>query len=469
MNRLIKLIIFCIIITIASCENVHNSKVKQKVIDLPQIKKRGKLIALTDNNSTSYFIYKGKPMGYQYDLLKMFADYLGVDLQIITSNNMDDTFNKLQQETCDLLAINLTVTKARSKKVNFTEAYGTTRQVLVQRKPKGWRKMSKKEIDKHLIRNQLDLAHKTVYVQVNTSYCTRLKHLSEEIGDSIHIVPVDKETEQLIYLVANGKIDYTVTDENVALLNQTFLPDIDVKTPISFPQKLAWAVRKNSPELLKSINNWINSIKHTSMYAVVYNKYFRNVKASRRLKSDYLSVRGGKISVYDKYIKKYSSTIDWDWRLLASLIYQESRFDPKVKSWVGAYGLMQLMPQTAARYGVNQISSPQKNIEAGVKFIKWLDNYFADTIVDKNQRIKFILAAYNVGLGHVLDARRLARENGKNPNVWDDNVDYYMLNKSNPKYYRDSVVRYGYCRGQETYNYVNEIIRRYKDYQNVLN
>ncbi len=469
MNRLFKLFFFCaLFIVIASCENIHDTRTN-KAVDLQQIKKRGKLIALTDNNSTSYFIYRGRPMGYQYDLLKMFADYLGVDLQIITSNNMDDTFDKLKQEDCDLLALNLTVTKARSKIVNFTEAYGTTRQVLVQRKPDGWQKMSKREIESHLIRNQLDLAKKTVCVQANTSFYTRLKHLSEEIGDSINIVQVNKETEQLIYLVANGEIDYTVTDENVALLNQTFLPNIDVKTPVSFPQKLAWAVRKDSPELLTTINNWINSIKHTSMYAVVYNKYFKNVKATRRLKSDYLSVHGGKISIYDNYIKKYSSDIDWDWRLLASMIYQESRFNPNVRSWAGAYGLMQLMPHTATRIGVNNNSSPKKNIEAGVKFIKWLDRYLADTIVDKNQRIKFILASYNVGLGHVLDARRLARKNGKNPNVWDSNVDYYILNKSNPKYYRDSVVRYGYCRGQEPYNYVNEIIRRYKDYKNVMN
>ncbi|RLD63440.1 MAG: lytic transglycosylase F [Bacteroidetes bacterium] len=469
MNRFFKLLFLCILIILASCENAQHTKTQEKVSDLQKIKNRGKLIALTDNNSTSYFIYRGKPMGYQYDLLKMFADYLGVDLQIITSNNMNDTFDKLKLEQCDLLALNLTVTKSRSNIVNFTEPHGTTRQVLVQRKPEGWEKMSKREIESNMVRNQLDLAKKTVYVQANTSYSTRLKHLAEEIGDSINIIEVDKETEQLIYSVANGEIDYTVTDENVALLNQTFLPNIDVMTPVSFPQKLAWAVRKNSPELLNAINNWINSVKNTPMYAVVYNKYFRNKKATRRLKSDYLSVHGGKISVFDKYIKEYSSDIDWDWRLLASLIYQESRFDPRVKSWAGAYGLMQLMPHTASRFGAGKNSSPKKNIEAGVKFIKWLDNYFANTIVDKNQRIKFILASYNVGLGHVLDARRLAEKNGKDPNVWDNNVDYYILNKSNPKYYRDSVVRYGYCRGQETYNYVNEIINRYKDYQNVMN
>ncbi|MBE9467207.1 MAG: transporter substrate-binding domain-containing protein [Bacteroidetes bacterium] len=468
MYRLFKFFLFFVLIFLTSCENVQTTKENDKVSDLQKIKNRGKLIALTDNNSTSYFIYRGKPMGYQYDLLKMFADYIGVDLQIITSNNMNDTFDKLKDEKSDLLALNLTVTKERSNIVDFTESHSTTRQVLVQRKPDGWENMSQRELRNHLIRNQLDLAKKTVYVQANTSYSSRLKHLSEEIGDSINIVQVDKETEQLIYSVANGEIEYTVTDENVALLNQTFLPNIDVRTPVSFPQKLAWAVRKNSPELLSAINNWINSIKHTPMYAVVYRKYFINKKATRRLKSDYLSVNGGKISIYDNYIKEYSSHIDWDWRLLASLIYQESRFNPKIRSWAGAYGLMQLMPHTATRFGANQNSSPKKNIEAGVKFIKWLNKYLADTIVDENQRIKFILASYNVGLGHVLDARRLAKKNGKNPNIWDNNVDYYILNKSNPKYYRDSVVRYGYCRGQEPYNYVNEIINRYKDYQNVM-
>ena len=154
---------------------------------------------------------------------------------------------------------------------------------------------------------------------------------------------------------------------------------------------------------------------------------------------------------------------------MASLIYQESRFKPKAKSWAGAYGLMQLMPTTARRFGVSKKSPPEKHIKAGVDFIKWLDKRFEKRgMTDEEEKIKFILASYNVGLGHILDARRLAIKDGKDPDIWENNVDEYILKKSNPKYYKDPVVKYGYCRGSETYNYVYQILDRYEHYKNII-
>ncbi len=179
-------------------------------------------------------------------------------------------------------------------------------------------------------------------------------------------------------------------------------------------------------------------------------------------------MKGGKISPYDEKIKEYSSLIDWDWRLLASLIYQESRFHPQAKSWAGAFGLMQLMPHTAQKYGVDSLSSPMDQIKAGVQFIKLLDKQFLDKIEDKDERTKFVLASYNAGIAHVYDARRLAEKYHKDPNLWDENVDFYLLNKSKPEYYNDSVVKYGYCRGTEPYNFVYDILDRYNHYKNVI-
>ena len=204
-------------------------------------------------------------MGYKYVMLKLFVDYLSGDLEIIVSNDLEDTFDKLNSGKCDLLALNLTVTKERNKFLNFVEPYSFTHQVLVQRKPEGWKKMSAKNVEDKLIRNQLNLANKTIYVQKNSAFSKRLKNLSDEIGDSIHIIEVENySTEQLITLVSKGEIDYTVSDENVALLNQTYYPNIDVKTAVSFPHKLAWAVRKNSPELLETLNKVVLSFKKTA-------------------------------------------------------------------------------------------------------------------------------------------------------------------------------------------------------------
>lgn len=437
---------------------------------LERIQKRGKIIAVTDFNSTNYFIYRGEPMGYQYELLKLLAKHLDVDLEIVVENDVNRNFEMLLEKECDIIAINLTKTKERSKIIDFTIPHSQTKQVLVQRKPDNWRELTKDEIDSKLIRNQLDLANKVVYVQKGTSYAERIKNLSDEIGDHIIIIEkADLEVEQLIELVASGEIEYTVADENIAMVNQTYYPILDIETAISFPQNLAWGVRKEDDSLKMAINKWLKDFKKTMDYALIYNKYFKSPRSAKIIESEYYTITSGKISAYDDYIKEYSKIINWDWRLVASLIYQESRFKSNVKSWAGAYGLMQLMPTTAKRFGVNKNSSPKENIKAGIKFIKWLDKRFENRgIKDEEEKIKFILAAYNVGLGHILDARRLAEKYGKDPNVWENNVDEFILKKSDPKYYHDPVVKYGYCRGTETYQYVYQILDRYEHYKNIL-
>ena len=185
------------------------------------------------------------------------------------------------------------------------------------------------------------------------------------------------------------------------------------------------------------------------------------------MNSDFFTAKCGCISPYDDLIKDFAEDIDWDWRLLTSLIYQESGFDPNSSSWAGAEGLMQLMPETAAEYGLDSTANPQDNIEAGVKYLKWLEVQFEEKVTDSLERRKFVLAAYNVGLGHIFDAMRLAEKYELDPQMWKDNVAEMILKKSNPTYYRDEVVYYGYCRGTETYKYVNEINSRFEHYKNV--
>lgn len=436
---------------------------------LQKIRQAGKLVAITDYNSTNYFIYRGKPMGFQYDLLKRFAGHLDVQLEIKVNKELEKSFQLMEEGESDLLAFNLAITEARKKRIDFTIPYTQTRQVLVQRKPEGWKSMTEREIERHLLRNQLELNDKVVYVRSNSSYATRLRNLSEEIGGGIRIIEKENYSEeQLIALVARGEIDYTVCDENVAKVNSTYYPNLDVQTAISFPQNLAWGVPEKADSLLVVVNNWLRDFKNTLDYNLIYNKYFRNRKSALIRKSDYYSISSGKISPYDEIIKQHSEDIDWDWRLLASLIFQESRFNPTAESWAGAYGLMQLMPSVVKRFDVTDKTSPSQNIRGGVDFLQWLDEQIRKRgIKDEKERIKFILASYNVGLGHVLDARRLTEKYDGSPDKW-ENVKEYILKKSNPEYYKDEVVYYGYCRGIETYNYVEEILDRYEHYKNLI-
>jgi len=437
--------------------------------DLEEIRERGKLVALTDFNSISYFIYRGEPMGFQFELLQEFADYLQIELEILTENDLGLSFEMLNNGSTDLMALNLTINNERRERVQFTHPISQTRQVLVQKRPDNWRSMTMDQIDDMMIRSLLDLADRTVYVQAESSYAQRMKNLQSEIGDTIHIVEVPMEVEELIALVASGEINFTVADENIAMVNRTYHPDLDLGTPVSFEQNLAWAVRKSgSQQLLQELNNWIDSFRNTRRYALLYAKYFKNSRSKQIVKSDYFSLGSGNISRWDEYFKQYSDSIDWDWRLLASLVLQESRFDPEVKSWAGAYGLMQLMPSTGQQFGIDIYSSPENNIRAGIKYIQWLQDLFEDKVDDEQERIKFILASYNVGPGHVLDARQLARKNGRDPEVWDNSVAYYLLRKSDPEYYHDPVVEHGFCRGEEPYNYVIEVLDRYEHYKNFL-
>ena len=461
--------IICICLShFSNRQNARSDLVPSAIYDLAQIKKRGKLIALTDNSSTSFYIYKGDSLGYEYEQLRLFAKEIGVELQMVIAKNMDTIFNQLNALEVDIIAANLTVTQERSLVVDFSSPLMLVQQVLVQRKPIGWEGMSSKEQDKKVIRNTVDLSGKQVFVRKGSSFYSRLKSLSEEIGEEINIIeaPGEVNTEQLISMVANGQIDYTIADENVALNNQTYFSNIDVETPISFPQKIAWAIRKDSPELLSALNSWIKDRKNSEENTKLYAKYFKKKKAHGNGIGKYVSFSNGVISEYDDLIKTYSKKIDWDWQLLASLIYQESHFSPTARSWAGANGFMQLIPSTAKHYGLDTIdATAEQSLKAGTSFIVDLNAYWKKYIPDKQERIKFVLASYNAGLGHVIDARNLAGKYGKKQNVWTGNVEDMILQKSNPMIYNDPLVKCGYCRGQETYLYVKEIIKRYHHYK----
>ena len=443
-------------------KNKNQSELTEKN-DLERIINSKTLRVVVDYNSTNYFVYRGKPMGFKYDLLQDLCNELDVKLELIVSNDLGDTFEGLKDGRYDLIAKSLTVTKQRNKQIDFTVPLMQTNQVLVQRV------RSEVTNEDEYIKSALEMAGKKIHVQKNTSYYRRLVNLSEEIGAPIEIIEdTIYGVEQLIQRVAEGDIDYTVCDANVARLNKTYYPNLDVSLKISFAQNIAWGVRKDSKEWKEYLDEWITRIRETRKYKQLYHKYFQSPRVASRLESDFHSITGGKISRFDKIIQEESREYNWDWRLISAIAYQESRFNPTADSWAGAYGLMQLMPSTAKSLGVEDYKNPKQNVKAGILFLNWLNDQFQEAIPDSTERVKFVLASYNVGMGHVKDAQRLAKKYGKNEDVWEDNVDYYLRNKSAEKYYKDPVVRWGYCRGEEAYNYVKKVLVNYTHYQNVI-
>jgi membrane-bound lytic murein transglycosylase F len=426
-------------------------------LDLKAIQKRGELNVVLDNNSVSYFIYKGNPMGYEYELLQRLAKHLKVNLKIKVLSSIDEAFTLLNTGKTDIVAFPLSITSERKKYFSFTAPHYITTQVLVQNKQKNKR-----------METPFELVGQEVYVKKGSSFKSRLENLSEEIGGEIIVKEdtVDGETESLIQDVAEGRIKYTVADQTIAVVNSWYYPNLDISMPVSLPQQIGWALRKNSPDLLKATNAWLNAVKESSIYQVIYNKYFNSPRFSIITNtSDYSSLSGNKLSPYDDQIKEGAGILGWDWRLLASVVYQESNFDPSIKSWAGAVGLMQVMPETGEYFGIPNIEEPGQNIKAGVRFLKFLDGEWAKTVYDSAERVKFVLASYNVGLSHILDARNLANKYGRSPVKWDNNVEYMLGQKSNPKYYRDKVVVAGYCRCYGPIVYVKEVLNRYEEYK----
>lgn len=439
-----------------------------QLLDLEGIKERGTLRVIVDNSSTSYFIYKGRRMGFEYELLSRLCEDLGLDLKIKVTEDLENAFELLEDGTADLLAYHLTVTLDRKKRVDFTSSHAQIKQVLIQRRPQNWRKMKLHEIERSMLRDVVDLGGKEIHVRKGSAFALRLENLSEEIGEEINIVEVEEvSSEFLIEQVLNGEIEFTVADEDLAKINKSYHPDLDVETAISFPQRIAWAVRKESPELKNAIDQEIFELKQTADFQTIYDRYYKYTKSQRRrTQSEYSSSTGGDISPYDDLIKNGARELSWDWRLLAAQVYQESRFDPKTVSWAGAEGLMQLTKNTQKAYGLKRPFNPAENVKAGVSHIKWLEEYWDEVIPDEEERLKFILASYNTGHAHVADARRLAEKYGADPNVWFGEVEKYLLLKSNPKYFKDPVVRYGYCKGVEPTNYVRDILERHQEYKN---
>ena len=248
---------------------------------------------------------------------------------------------------------------------------------------------------------------------------------------------------------------------NITVDNKTYYNDLDITLPLSFEQRSSWAVAPSKAWLGDSINAWLNSDQPREEQAQLLKRYFELSKNDPNTK--YYALNGAGVSPFDHLFKRYSESYNWDWKLLASQAYVESKFDPKAVSWAGARGLMQIMPKTAKGYGASakSVMKTEVAIETALKFLNDLDRQLEKKVPDEKERKKFVLAAYNTGLGHVNDAINLAKKYGLNPQKWDNNVAKAILWKSNPKYYRDPVVKYGYSRGRETYDYVNRIYNFY--------
>lgn len=455
--RPMTLFLFLLILFFSSCHEEEKREVNYwenpVQTDLNDILKRGTLRAVVDNSSTSYYIYRGRRMGYEFEMLRSLAQKLGVQLRLVVTDDIDKAFQYLIEGKADIIAMNLEVSEERRQYADFSASTNNISTVLVQR------------LEDEVLENLSQLDGKTVHLRAGSVYKERLEELQDSLMLNIRIVEVSDSSEELVNKVVEKQIDYTVVDNDIALVNATYYDNIDVSLEISRASEVGWAVRKTSPELLAAINQWIDEGKQSSYFAILYSKYFLNKKNSYfRSNSAFSSISGDRISVYDDIIKKGADELGWDWRLLAALVYKESKFDTSAVSYAGAQGLLQLMPVTLQRFGVNDASDPSESLMAGVRFLQYLDKFWRERVPDSNERIRFVLASYNVGHGHVEDAWRLALKFGKDSQRW-SNVAHFLEKKSQREIYQDPVVQSGYAKGHVAVAYVREVLSLYESYR----
>jgi len=422
--------------------------------DLADIKQRGVLRAVTRNNAGTYFLWKGRILGYEYELLKDFADNLGVRLEIIVAPEHSTFISMLHDGKADIAANLFAVTPRREQQgIKFSDMTHKARVVVVSRPGKEVKKLS-------------DLSGRTVYVRKSSSHYDLVQKIHQQVpGLKVELVPETMDIQDIFDKIADGEYDLTFADDITVNSERSWRTDIMLSLDLHDDHAHAWMMRDSNPELVTAVDQFLKKPKTRKKLQQLYKKYFDSPKPPRP-EITKLS-REGKISPYDHLAKQYAEQYDFDWRLIIAQMFQESSFNPKAKSWVGARGLMQVMPDTGKQVGESNLFDPETSVRAGVKYLEWLYRKFDDKGIGPDNQMWFTLASYNAGLGHVYDAQLLAEEKGWDPRVWFGNVEKAMLLLSDKKYYRKA--RYGYARGREPFDYVRKIEARFRTYVALLN
>lgn len=405
---------------------------------------------------TSFFIYRGDSLGIDYSMVRSLADSLQRPMTLEVAPSLPRLLEMLDSGRIDLIAYPVPISPEYESRALPCGFVSTDCQVLVQQVAIG---------GSPEITDSTGLAGNKVYVLSGSRFDHRMQQLSVELGDSIEICRLDPDSvspEDLIDMVSDGRIPRAVLSAGLARLHGSYHTNIDASVVLSPEQRLAWAVTPGRTVLAEAIDRWAEQAAPAYDHAELLTQYYKLDKLDGRLTYGKIDFSDGTMSPdFDPLFQRWAPTINWDWRLLAAQAYTESGFNPRARSFAGARGLMQIMPRTGRSYGLRNANNPEQSVKAAVSYLDDLDRIFASKVPDKQERIKFVLASYNAGPGHIFDAMRLARKHGLDPTKWDDNVEKTVLMLSNPKHYNDNVVKFGYLRGRETYNYVDRILKLY--------
>ncbi|MCW8328064.1 membrane-bound lytic murein transglycosylase MltF [Photobacterium sp. SDRW27] len=419
--------------------------------DLEKVRENGVLRIGTLNNQLSYYIGSDGPTGLDYELAQRFAAKLGVKLEMQPMFTLSGLFPALKRGDVDMIAAGLTMTKDRLAAFRAAPAYYYASQIVVYKKGQ-WRPRDTEDLarNKGALTVVKGSSHEKSLISLQETYPT-LKWKAVEETDS----------DELLRMVAKGELDYTVADSVDVALNQRIHPDITIALELTEDEPIAWFVNQTADDSLYALLiEFFGEIQQNGELAKLEEKYFGHVD-----KFDYVDTRAflraieKKLPRWESLFKKYAD--EFDWRLIAALSYQESHWNPRAVSPTGVRGMMMLTLPTAKSVGVNNRLDPEQSIRGGTQYLRKMIKRIPDSI-ETHEKVWFALASYNVGFGHLMDARRLTKKQGGNPDAWSDVKQRLPLLRER-KYYKQT--RYGYARGDEALNYV-ENIRRY--YQSII-
>lgn len=439
---------------------LSRSRLEKAFGDLTAMQKRKFLRVAVRNNAATYWIHKGKEVGFEYDLVQAFARSQGLRLEMVVAPDRASLITWVLEGRADMAASGITITDERKEQVAFGAPYLFPKEVVV---------CGKDSSGAPLIRSVDELFNYPIHIRKSSAYHETLLKLEKEKGQKLNIefVSEELETENIISKVASGEFTVTLADDYLAQMELLYRDNLVLGPTVSEAEEIGWIMRKSAPELQAAVSRFFTSGEYKPKalkYNMLYNRYFKNRREILAAKSDSRADMKGVISPYDSLMKDVANTKEFNWYMLAAQAYQESKFNPRARSWVGALGLMQLMPLTAKEVGVTNREDPYQSLRGGARYMEKLLKRFDETI-PYEERYRFALASYNAGYGHVLDARRLAKKLGYDNRSWFDNVEKAMLLLEKPAYAKRA--RYGYCRGSEPVTYVRNIQRLFTHYSQV--
>jgi len=417
---------------------------------LERIRERGELRLITRNGPTTYYLGRGGERGIEYDLASAFARELGVGLVVTQAFTLEELFAALERGEADIAAAGLTLTETRGRRFTASAPYATQRPVVVyeagQRRPEGLAELA-----------ELDLL-----VVAGSSHEDLLEGLRERGEFDTQWRPIaTSDPFMLLERVAKGEADVALVDSRDFTLQQNLLPELKVAFDLGIERDVVWYLPSDAADspLLGRVNDYLTRQREEGRITALRETYFaKDERISRVDTQTFVRRMRSDLKEYQRLMEIVAREEGLPWELLAAISYQESHWDPGATSRTGVRGMMMLTRATAGDLGIRDRTDPAESMRGGARYFRQLRSRLPDDIFEPD-RTWLALAAYNIGRAHLEDARIVTERRGGDPHLWEDVMEALPL-LENPRHYK--TLRYGYARGTEAVNYVQNIRHYYR-------